>query len=58
MSASLLLYLREKEYAGQEVDEPIYDLPKIGKVELLTIDRDPVCEVVGFFGKVIYLYIT
>ena len=32
MSASLLLYLREKEYAGQEVDEPIYDLPKIGKI--------------------------
>ena len=57
MSASLLSYVCEKEEVGEEVDETIYDLPKIGKGELLTIDGGPVCEGDGMFKKVINLSI-
>ena len=39
---SSLPYLCDKEEFDQEIDKTIYDLPKIGQVELLTIDGDDV----------------
>ena len=54
--ASSLLYLCEKEEFGQEVNETIYDLHKIGQGELLTINGDPVCEGDGMIEKMCVFY--
>ena len=40
-----MFYVCKKKEVGQEVDETIYDLPKRGHGELLTIDGYLVCEV-------------
>ena len=56
-SASSLLYVYEKQQVGKEVDSTISDLPKRGQSEFLNINRDPVCEGYGTFGKLMYLYI-
>ena len=55
-----MLYLCLKDEVGQEVDESIHDLPKIGQGRLLTIDGDTVCEGSGMFLNAcvcIYIYI-
>ena len=57
MLSSSLAYVCSKEEVGQELDETIYDLPKRGKGELLTIDVDTVYKGDGTFEKVIYLSI-
>ena len=57
ISASSLPYLCDKEEVGQEVDDIIYDLPKIVKGKLWTINGDPVFEWGGIFEKGMYLSI-
>ena len=57
MSASSLLYVYEKQEVGEEVGKTISNLPKKGQDNLLTINRYPVCEGDGTFGKGMYLYI-
>ena len=52
-----MLYACEEEEIGEELDKTIYDLPKRGKVEFLTINGNPVCEGDGMFGKGMYLSI-
>ena len=49
-----LSYVCEKEKVVKEVDETMYELPKIGQGWLLTIDGYPVCEGYGTVGKLIY----
>ena len=57
MSSCFLPYIYEKEDNGQETDEAISDLPKIGQGEFLTIDRYPVCKEDNLFEKGIYMSI-
>ena len=57
MISSSLEYVCSKKEVGQEFDETIYDIPKRGKGELLTIDGDTVYKGDGTFEKVIYLSI-
>ena len=58
MSSSELLYVYEKEGVVKDSDNTISDLPKRGKVELLTINGDVVCEGYDTFVKGIYFYIS
>ena len=44
MSSCSLLYLHPKEEICQYLDEPIFDIPKKEKGELLTIDGNTVFE--------------
>ena len=55
MSSHSLSYVCSKEEVGQEVDEPISDLPPKEQGELLTIDGDPVVEEVSIFENFMYL---
>ena len=56
-SASLISYVCEKQEVVKKLDETIYDPPKMGYGEQLTIDGDTVCEGERKFGKGIYLSI-
>ena len=57
MITSSLSYVCEKEEVGEEVDDTIYDLHKIGQGQLLATKGDNVCDGCGIFEKGIYLYI-
>ena len=55
MNSSSLSYVCSKEEVGQEIDEPIYDLPKKEQGLLLTINEDAVVEEGSMFERGMYL---
>ena len=57
ISASFISCLLSKDEVCQEVDDTIYDLPKILQGEILSIDGDPVCEGHDILEKGFYLSI-
>ena len=57
MSDSSLPYVCYKEEVREEVDKTSPDLPDRGQGELVNINRDPVCEGDGTFGKGMHLSI-
>ena len=57
ISASLISYIYSKYDVCQDVDDTIYDLPKILQGDILTIDGYPVYEEYYMFEKVFYLSI-
>ena len=57
ISASLISYIYSKYDVLQDLDDTIYNLPKILLVEMLIIDGYPVYEGYYMFEKVFYLSI-
>ena len=56
MSYCLLVYVCLKEEVGQDVDEPISDIPQKEQCEILIIDGDPVGEEGSIFERGVYFF--